>query len=116
MRDLTGRQAFYLALAVAGLCLTWYHNLAFMRESGGRFDLAAFVAAAYANHAAASLAWDITIACIAFLAWMLQEARRLGMRHAWAYVVLTFGVAFAFSAPLFLFMRERHLAASRAPA
>jgi hypothetical protein len=35
------------------------------------------------------------------------------MKHAWAYVVLTFGVAFAFAAPLFLFMRERHLAARR---
>jgi hypothetical protein len=43
--------------------------------------------------------------------WMVREARRLEMRHAWVYVVLVFGVAFAFACPLFLLMRERRLAA-----
>ena len=38
-------------------------------------------------------------------------ARRIGMRHAWIYPVLTFTVALGFAFPLFLFMRERHLAA-----
>lgn len=104
------RQYAYLALAIAGISATWYHNLAFMQESGGAFDLGAFIAGTFANHAASSIAWDITIACIAFLVWMTGEARRIGMRHAWVYVALTFGIAFAFAAPLFLYMRERHLA------
>lgn len=104
------REAIYIALAVAGLCLTWYHNLAFFRETGDPFAIGAFISAVFVNHASASIGWDITIACAAFIVWMLHEAKRIGMSHAWVYVVLTFTIAFAFSAPLFLYMRERHLA------
>jgi hypothetical protein len=104
------RQAAFLLLAVAGLVLPWYHNIAFMQQAGGVFELQAFIAGVFANHASSSIGWDIAIACAAFIIWMLGEARRLGMRHAWLYVVATFGIAFAFAAPLFLFMRERHLA------
>ena len=81
-----------------------------MQEAGSFFVLGAFIDGVFANHASSSIGWDIAIACAAFITWMLAEARRLGMRHAWLYVVLTFGVAFAFAAPLFLYMRERHLA------
>lgn len=104
------REGVYLALTVAGISLTWYHNLAFFAEVGSPFALASFVEGVFANHASASIGWDIAIACTAFIVWMLHEARRIGMRHAWVYVVLTFVIAFAFAAPLFLFMRERHLA------
>jgi hypothetical protein len=104
------REGIYLALAVAGLCLTWYHNIAFFQETGNPFALREFIAGVFANHASASIGWDITIACAAFIVWMLHEARQLGMKHVWIYVVLTFGIAFAFAAPLFLLMRERHIA------
>jgi hypothetical protein len=40
---LTIRQMVYLFLAVIGLCATWYFNLRFMAESGGAFDVVAFV-------------------------------------------------------------------------
>lgn len=104
------REAIYLGLAVAGLCLTWYHNIAFFNEVGSPFAIRAFIEAVFVNHASSSIGWDITIACAAFIVWMLPEAKRLGMPHAWLYVVLTFTVAFAFAAPLFLYMRERQLA------
>lgn len=104
------RQWIYLGLAVAGALLTWRHNIALMQEAGSVFVLGAFVDGMFANHASSSIGWDITIACTAFIVWMLHEAKRIGMKHAWLYVVLTFGIAFAFAAPLFLFMRERHLA------
>ncbi len=41
----------YLVLALAGVVMTWYYNLQFMQESGGSFDLAAFMAAASTNAA-----------------------------------------------------------------
>lgn len=104
------RPLLYLALAVAGLLLTGYHNFLFAQEHGWTFSLTAFLDGVFANHASSSIGWDITIACAAFIIWMLHEAKQLGMRHAWVYVVLTFTVAFAFAAPLFLYMRERHLA------
>lgn len=113
---MTVRQAIYLALSIAGLCLTWYHNIAFMQETGGVFALGPFIDGVFANHASSSIGWDITIACTAFCIWLVPEAKRLGMKHAWVYIVLTFSVAFAFAGPLFLFMRDRHLAAQKTAA
>ncbi len=110
--QLTLRMKVYATLAVAGLVVPWYFNLQFMRAAGGPFALGAFVAGGYANPAAASLTSDLTVGATAFLIWMLAEARRLGMRYAWVYAVLLFGVAFAFACPLFLLMRERHLHAA----
>jgi hypothetical protein len=109
--NLTPRQMVYGALAIIGLVATWYFNLAFMEESGGSFSIVDFVEACYANSASASISNDITVAVIAFLVWSFYESNRLEMRNWWAYVVLTFAVAFAFSYPLFLLMRERRLQA-----
>jgi hypothetical protein len=109
--DSRSRQIVYAVLAVVGLVATWYFNLRFMAESGGTFSVVAFVQSGYANSASASLSNDLAVGTVAFLVWSFAEARRLGMRHWWAYVVLTFGVAFACAFPLFLLVRERRLAA-----
>ena len=37
------------------------------------------------------------------------EARRLKMKLWWAFIPLTFMIAWACALPLFLFLRERHL-------
>ena len=107
--NLTPRQLVYAALAAIGLVATWYFNLQFMSESGGSFSVVDFVAASYANSASASISNDLTVGVIAFLVWSFHEARRIGMRHWWIYVVLTFAIAFACAYPLFLFMRERRM-------
>jgi len=101
----------YAALAAIGLVATWYLNLQFMSESGGSFSAVEFVRAGYANSASSSLSNDLLVGTAAFTIWSFAAARRLGMRHWWIYPVLTFGVAFAFAFPLFLFVRERRLAA-----
>ena len=106
---ITRRQTVYLVLAVIGLCATWFFNLRFMAESGSAFDVAAFVRAGYANSASSSLSNDLLVGCTAFLIWSFAEVRRLGMRRWWVYPVLTFGIAFAFAFPLFLFLRDRRL-------
>ena len=48
---------------------------------------------------------------IAFLVWLIHEAKSLSMRHRWLYVVLIFTTPLAFALPAYLFMRERGLAA-----
>ncbi len=101
---MTARQWFFLVLAVIGLLVTWTFNLQFMRETGG------FVRGGYANAASTSLSNDLLTGCVAFPTFSYFEARRLGMRHWWVFPVLTFGIAFAFAFPLFLFLRERRLA------
>lgn len=106
------RETVFGVLALLGLIGTWYFNLQFMSESGGTFSAVDFVRAGYANSASSSLGNDLLVGTLAFLVWSFAEARRLGMRHWWIYLVLTFGVAFAFAFPLFLLLRERRLRVS----
>ena len=102
-------RAFYLVMSIAGAIWTWSYNLAHVAAHGGTFDVVTFVAEAFSTHAGGSLSADIAVAGLVGSVWMVAEARRIGMRHAWAYVVLTFGVAFACAFPLFLFVREGKL-------
>jgi hypothetical protein len=44
------------------------------------------------------------------MTWMVLEARRLGIRHVWVYVLLSFPIAISVMFPLFLAARERALA------
>ena len=99
----------YLTLAILGLVMTWYYNLQFMADSGGRLDIVEFVAAGATNAAAKSLSWDLFIACIAGLTWIYFESKRMGLKFFWVYIILAFGVAFAFAFPLFLFVRQARL-------
>ena len=101
----------YLLLTIAGQVMTWKYNLQFMAESGGAFDLNKFMTDSSSNAASQSLSWDLAIACIAGLIWIYFESKRLGIRFFWAYIVLAFGIAYAFAFPLFLFVRQGKLEA-----
>ena len=100
----------YLAFAVAGGVLPWMANLDFMRDYGTSFDLKVFVDLANANPAAQSLSRDLLIGAAAVTTWMIVESRRLKMRNLWLVLLSSVTIAFAFAAPLFLFLRERRLA------
>ncbi|MEY3963288.1 MAG: hypothetical protein RLZZ106_543 [Cyanobacteriota bacterium] len=100
----------YLALAIAGGVLPWMANLDYMREYGSGFDLSLFVALANANAAAQSLSRDLLVGASAVTIWMVVESRRLQMRHLWVVLLSSVTIAFAFAAPLFLYLRERRLA------
>lgn len=57
-----------------------------------------------------SLGVDLLIVAVAGSVFIVLEARRLKMRGAWIYLVLSAVTAFAFTFPLFLAMRARRLA------
>ena len=99
----------YLALAVAGGVLPWLANLEFIRGSGQPFDLGLFVQMANANPAAQSLSRDLAVGASAVTLWMVVESRRLGMRGLVWVLLSCVTIAFAFGAPLFLYLRERRL-------
>ncbi len=107
---LNPRQIVYALLVVVGFAATWYYNLQFIEEAGGTFSVSDFVAACYANSASSSISNDIGVATLTFLVWSFHEARKLGMRFWWIYPVIAFTIAFACAYPLFLLMRERHIA------
>lgn len=56
------------------------------------------------------LSADLTIVAIAGVAFMIWEAKRLGMKRVWLYILLSGITAMACTFPFFLAMRERKLA------
>lgn len=102
-------EALYLALAIAGAVLPWLANAAFLQTYGAAFDLGLFVQLANANAAAQSLSRDLLIGATAVTIWMVSESRRLQMRGLIWVLLSCVTIAFAFGAPLFLYLRERRL-------
>lgn len=102
-------QVLYLSLAIAGALLPWAANLEFIRDNGASFDLGSFVAQAAVNPAARSLSRDLAIGATAVTIWMVTEGRRIGLRGLGWVLLSCVTIAFAFGAPLFLFLRERRL-------
>ncbi|TFD07020.1 MULTISPECIES: DUF2834 domain-containing protein [unclassified Cryobacterium] len=101
----------YLALGLAGLAGTWTYNVVAI------IQLRDFVGDwVNSGPAVSSLTVDLLIAAVAGSILIIVEARRLGMKRGWLYVVLSGLTAFAFTFPLFLAMRERTLTAARTPA
>lgn len=99
----------WLVLAIAGLIGTWTFNV--LAIIGAHDFVGDWIGS---GPAVSSLTVDLLVVAVAGSILIIVEARRLGMRHAWLYVVGAALTAFAFTFPLFLAQRERLLAARRA--
>lgn len=101
----------WLVLAIAGLVLSAVFNALSVVQARNFF-------ADWVNSgpAVSSLTVDLAIVAIAGSILVIVEARRVGMRYAWLYLVVSGITAFAFGFPLFLAMRERRLTQARAAA
>lgn len=94
----------YLVLAIAGLVGTWAFNvMAITQMTNFIGDLVG------SGPAVSSITVDLLVVAIAGSVFIIVEARRIGMRRGWLYVVLSGVTALAFTLPLFLAMRQRHL-------
>jgi hypothetical protein len=112
------RRALLIAYALTALLAfigTWSQNVAYFRADEG---LAAFALATarfwpdtLTTPAAVSVTVDLALFVLAVSIWMVLEARRLGVRFVWLYVVLGLLIAISVTFPLFLIARERRLAA-----
>ena len=98
------RAFLYLGLGIAGLVGTWTYNLSAIQQSRDFFR-------DWSNSgpAVSSLTVDLLVVAVAGSIFIIVEARRLGMRGGWLYVVLSIVTAFAFTFPVFLAARERTL-------
>lgn len=104
----------YLGLSILGLGSTWTHNVLWMLEQQRLITAQEFLLVGFQGTALlGSLASDFWVGSFASLIFMITEARRIALPRVWVYIVLTFAVAWAFALPLFLFMRERQLYASK---
>jgi hypothetical protein len=98
----------YLGLGIAGLIGTWTYNILSITQR--RDYLGDWTGS---GPSVSSLTVDLLVTAVAGSILIIVEARRLGMKRGWLYVVLSFVLAFGFSFPLFLAMRERHMRAAR---
>tara|TARA_B100000965_G_scaffold51916_1_gene38634 strand:- start:1554 stop:1904 length:351 start_codon:yes stop_codon:yes gene_type:complete len=96
----------YLVLAILGAVLPTLANIEFAKTYGPSFDIQLFIDLANNNPASQSLSRDLFIGSSAVFVWIISESYRLKMRHLWVVILTTFIIAFAFSAPLFLYLRE----------
>lgn len=94
----------YLVVAAIGLITAWVFNgIAVMNQEN-------YLDAWFGTAVDWVLSADLTVVAIAVVIFMITEARRLGMRRVWVYILLSGITAMAFTFPLFLAMRERALA------
>ncbi len=99
----------YILLAFSGAYLTISANIEFIDSYGPGFDIIKFISLANINPAAKSLSSDLLIGASAVFIWIISESKRLNIRNIWLVILSMFTIAFAFGAPLFLFLRERRL-------
>ena len=99
----------YLFLSILGAILPMISNFNFAMEYGASFDIKQFIQLANANPAAESISRDLLIGASSVFIWIVNESRKLNMKNMWIVYVGTFLIAFAFSAPFFLFLRERRM-------
>ena len=99
----------YLFLSILGAILPMMANFDFALEYGNTFDIKNFITLANANPAAQSISRDLLVGASAVFIWIVSESKKLSIKNMWIVYVGTFLVAFAFSAPFFLFLRERRI-------
>src|SRR5262249_56388990 len=89
-------------------------NAGSFANGGGPAAFGAFSVDTKVTPASRSLGVDISIMFYAACVFMVIEARKLGVRFVWAYVILGLLVAISVTFPLFLIARERRLASGAA--
>ena len=99
----------YLFLSILGAILPMMANFNFAIEYGNSFDIKDFISLANANPAAQSISRDLLVGATAVFIWIVNESKKLNIKNMWVVYIGTFLIAFDFSAPFFLFLRERRI-------
>lgn len=98
-------------MAAFALYGTWSQNVAYLANGGGPAAFVPFIEDMKVNAASRSIGVDIAVVFYAASVFMVVEARKLGVRFAWAYVLLGLLIAISVTFPLYLIARERRIAA-----
>ncbi len=95
----------YALIALLALVGTWGHALSYLPlgivQANVRFWQDTLV-----NPASRFLGVDLIVLCMAVWLWMLSEARRLGLRGVWWYILGSILIGVSTFVPLFLVHRE----------
>jgi hypothetical protein len=105
------KHAFFILIAIASLFFTWPHAIDWVRGGGNILNPLSFFVEPYKlGGTSAFLTMDIAVVWIAYLVWVVPDAKRIGLGAKWGWIFFALsylGTCFAF--PLYLVMRERHL-------
>jgi Terpene cyclase DEP1 len=107
----------YLVLAVVGFLIPNTVTLIESVQTGNILfwaDPARTTSELFTNRTSTAFALDLFATAVVALVWMTHEAGRLGIRQVWRFWVLTLLFGLGGTLPLFLYFRERRLAARQA--
>jgi hypothetical protein len=105
----------YALIAVAALVGTWGHNIAYLNLGWLAANLQ-FWNDTLVSEASTSITIDIFFLALAVNLWSVLEARRIGLRGVWLYIIGGIFIAISVTFPLFMIHRERVLARGPDPA
>jgi len=100
---------FYGLIALTALVMTWSQNLLYF-QGPNPTGFGQYLLDLKVNGAARSFTVDIGLFLLAATGLMAVEARKVGMKFVWLYVIFGFLIAISVTFPLFLIAREIHLA------
>ncbi|WP_373092008.1 DUF2834 domain-containing protein [Zhongshania sp.] len=104
--------AVYLLTAVVALLMTWVHVPAYLGSGFADANIQFWNDALFnANPAGKFLAVDVLFLAFACNVWMFIEARRIGVKYVYVYVIAGIVVAISVAFPLFMAARELRVAA-----
>jgi hypothetical protein len=98
------RKNIFLVLAIIGFIAPYYFFLQ-VRE----FDLNVLFQQFSGSALLSGIAMDLLVSVTVYWFFMFTEAKKLDMKNAWVYLLVTMLVGLSFSLPLFLYFRERKL-------
>ena len=97
----------YLLLAILGAILPLSQFVPASLE--GSFSVGNLISELMATRNLRGIAFDLMIAAITGVVFIVREGRRLKVRILWLPLLGTFLVGFSFGLPFFLYLRERTL-------
>jgi len=100
---------FYGLIAITALVMTWSQNLLYF-QGPNPAGFGQYLLDLKVNGAARSFTVDIGLFLLAATSLMAIEARKVGMKFVWIYVIFGFLIAISVTFPLFLIAREIRLA------
>jgi hypothetical protein len=106
----------YLVLAVVGYLAPGIPTVMESVETGNILfwtDPVRTTTQLFANRTSTAFGLDLFASAFVACIWMVHESARLGVRHAWRFVVLTLLFGLGGTLPLFLWIRENALGTGR---
>lgn len=95
----------FLALAIWGFVHPMWYFVAWFRENG--VSLRGLLDAWHVNTATTALTWDLTIAAVALITWVVAETAARRNWEALLAIPATLLIGLSCGLPLYLFLRSR---------